>query len=510
MTMKLLASVGCSIGAFVTLLEILITYIRKKRVKTLQNTFFIAITVFCLCSCLSEFVYAYFISIQSTLPRSTVLIPCMFYVFFSVFGMYFTICYVIAYRTANLDEKTRKKVRLISMNLFFIIYLVCVLVACTSEIVIHDDFLYQFDSPVITVISAVCYVLFLIAVIALFVKNKALSKNQRLPLLYSVITVLAIFAFQLIFGYDFNYLTYLLTFLLAAIFFTTENQDFKLLEELEESKRVAEEENIAQAKFIDNISREIKIPLNNIIGISNILITEDEFNFDSIKNDVSKIQDASKSLIKVTNYISDISQIESGKEKVNESEYQLSTVIDDVYWIVSKTLSKEDVEFSLNIDEKLPSKLYGDLDKIKKIIINVLTNAFYYTSNGKVSLDIHEVERKDKDITLEILIFNTGHLMSEEDFSRELQDFFDNNSNSSLNVDDNIMDLMVAKRLITMLGGEIKFINEKGHGTRYFITFNQLIVDSSPVGKLENSIYAFDMKKKELDSANDSSLEVNL
>ena len=87
--------------------------------------------------------------------------------------MYFTIYYVITYRTANLDKKKKKKVRLISMNLFFIIYLVCVLVACTSEIVIHDDFLYQFDSPVITVISAVCYVLFLIAVIALFVKNKA-------------------------------------------------------------------------------------------------------------------------------------------------------------------------------------------------------------------------------------------------------------------------------------------------------------------------------------------------
>ncbi len=509
MTMKLLASVGCSMGAFITLLEILITYVRKKKVMTLQNTFFIGITVFCLCSCLSEFVYAYFISIQNTLPRSTVLIPCMFYVFFSVFGMYFTICYVIAYRTANLEEKIRKKVRLFSMILFFIIYLICVLVACTSEIVIHDDFLYQFDSPVIAVISAVCYVLFLIAVIALFVKNKALSKNQRLPLLYSVITVLVIFAFQLLFGYDFNYLTYLITFLLAAIFFTTENQDFKLLEELEESKRVAEEENVAQTKFIDNISREIKIPLNNIIGISNILITEDEFDFESVKSDVLRIQDASKSLIKVTNYISDISQIESGKEKVNESEYQLSTLVDDVYWVVSKTLSKDDVEFLVNIDEKLPSKLYGDLDKIKKIIINVLINAFYYTSNGKVSLDIHEVERNDKDITLEILIFNSGHLMSEEDFSRELQDFFDNNS-SSLNVDDNIMALMVAKRLITMLGGEIKFINEKGHGTRYFITFKQLVVDSTSIGKLENSLYAFDIKKKEQDSTNDSSLEVNL
>ena len=510
MTMKLLASVGCSIGAFVTLIEILVTYIRKKKVMTLQNTFFIAITVFCLCSCLSEFAYAYLISIQNTLSRSTVLIPCMLYVFFSVFGMYFTICYVIAYRTVSLEEKTRKKVRLISMIVFFIVYLVCVLVACSSDIVIHDDFLYQFDSPIITVISAICYVLFLIAVIALFVKNKSLSRNQRLPLLYSVITVLVIFAFQLIFGYDFNYLTYLLTFLLAAIFFTTENQDFKLLEELEESKKLADEENAAQTRFIDNISREIRTPLNNIIGISNILLTEEDFNFENIKNDISKIHYASMSLLKVTNYISDISQIESGKEKVNESEYQLSALVDDIYWIVSKTLLKDDVDFSINIDEKLPSKYYGDIDKIKKIIINVLINAFHYTSNGKVSLDIHEVERKDKDITLEILVFNTGHLMSEEDFSRELQDFFDNNSNSSLNVDDNIMALMVAKRLITMLDGDIKFINEKGHGTRYFITLKQLIVDPTFVGKLENSLYAFDVKKKELDSTNDSSLEVNL
>lgn len=505
--MKYLASVGCSMGAFAALLEILITYVRKKKVKTLQNNFFIVVTVFCLFLCLSEFAYAYCISIKETLSNTTILIPCIFFIFFSIFGMYFTICYVIAYRTANLEDKKRKKIRAILFSIFFVIYLACFLVACNTEIIIHDDFLYQFDGPAINVVSGICYVLFLFAVIALFVNNKSLSRNQRLPLLFAVIAVLVIFASQLVTGYDFNYLSYLLALLLAAIFFTTENQDFKLLEELEESKKTAEEENVAQAKFVDNISREIKGPLNNIIGLSNIMISEEEYDFESIKKDVSKIHEASMSLLKVTNYISDISQIESGKEKVEEKEYLLSELVDDIYWVISRNFVKDDVEFSINVDEKLPSKYYGDVEKIQKIITNTLINAFYHTTNGKVSLDIHGAERKDKSIVLEILVFNTGHLMSEEDFSKELQDFA--GSDNSISVDDNAMALMVAKRLLTMLDGEIKFVNEAGKGTRYYITLKQLIVDPTPVGKLENSLYTIDAQKKELDSSNNSSLEVS-
>ena len=74
--MKYLASVGCSMGAFVTLIEILIAYISKKKVNNLQNTLFVAITVFCLLSCLAEFSYAYCISVRETLPLSTVLFFC--------------------------------------------------------------------------------------------------------------------------------------------------------------------------------------------------------------------------------------------------------------------------------------------------------------------------------------------------------------------------------------------------------------------------------------------------
>ena len=136
----------------------------------------------------------------------------------------------------------------------------------------------------------------------LFIKNKELSKNQLLPLLYAVIVVVCVFGMQ-IFGYDFNYLTYLLTFLLAAIFFTTENQDFKLLGELEESKKIADNENIAQSKFLEKISHEVRSPLNNILGLSDILLTEPEFNFENIKADALNIQKSSAYLFHRLNQV---------------------------------------------------------------------------------------------------------------------------------------------------------------------------------------------------------------
>ena len=506
--MKYLASVGCSMGAFVTLIEILIAYISKKKVNNLQNTLFVAITVFCLLSCLAEFSYAYCISVRETLPLSTVLFFCRSYIFFSLFCMYFTICYIVAYRTADLEEKKRKKIRIVLFSIFFVIYSVCFFIASNSRIELYDDFLYQFSGPTINIISAICYGIFIVFIFVLFIKNKELSKNQLLPLLYAVIVVVCVFGMQ-IFGYDFNYLTYLLTFLLAAIFFTTENQDFKLLGELEESKKIADNENVAQSKFLEKISHEVRSPLNNILGLSDILLTEPEFNFENIKADALNIQKSSAYLLNLTNHIADISQIESGKEKVEEAEYALADIIDSIYDNVNKKLLKDDVSFSINVDENLPKSYYGDAEKIKKIILNVLFNAFNYSSNGKVSLDINEIERTDKEIKLEFLVFNTGHLMKEEDFDRGIQDFFENNSDS-LNISDNIIALMVAKSLVLMLDGEMKFANEKGKGTRYFITLKQLIIDPTSIGKVTNSLDIIDMYKKEQSNIKDSSLEVNL
>lgn len=499
--MKLLASMGFSMGAFITLIEILVAYIKKKKVNTLQNTLFVAITIFCLLSCLSEFAYTYLISIKETIPPNSILMACILYVFFNLFTMYFTICYIIAYRTTHLDDKKRKKIRLSLFSIFLVIYLICFFVACNSQIEIHDDFLYQFTGPGMSIVSAICYGIFILSIFGLFIKNKELSKKQLFPLIYAVMVVLIVFALQLFFDYDFNYLTYLLTFLLAAIFFTTENQDFKLLEELEESKKIVDEENVAQAKFLENISHEIRSPLNNIIGLSDILVADQEQDLSKIKEDVSNIRDSSLYLLKLTYYINEISQIESEKDKINEAEYDLNTLIHDIKEDVNTKLSKEEVEFSLNFDEKLPKRCYGDFGKIKRIIYNVLLNAFYYTHKGKVSLDINEIERDNKEIKIEFLISNTGHLMKEEDFEREIQDFFENNI-SNLDINDNNIALMVAKSLISMLGGEIKFANETGKGTRYFITIKQLIVDSTNIGNEKPT-------NNEKEQDNNSSLEVN-
>ena len=314
--------------------------------------------------------------------------------------MYFTICYIVAYRTADLEEKKRKKIRIVLFSIFFVIYSVCFFIASNSRIELYDDFLYQFSGPTINIISAICYGIFIVFIFVLFIKNKELSKNQLLPLLYAVIVVVCVFGTQ-IFGYDFNYLTYLLTFLLAAIFFTTENQDFKLLGELEESKKIADNENVAQSKFLEKISHEVRSPLNNILGLSDILLTEPEFNFENIKADALNIQKSSAYLLNLTNHIADISQIESGKEKVEEAEYALADIIDSIYDNVNKKLLKDDVSFSINVDENLPKSYYGDAEKIKKIILNVLFNAFNYSSNGN-SYDFVELYNYgDNDINLE-------------------------------------------------------------------------------------------------------------
>ena len=333
------------------------------------------------------------------------------------------------------------------------------------------------------------------AVIMLWKYKKTNPKELNVPVVFFSIVFMffAIIVF-VFYYYRFNMIYLMYVYLLTAMFFTVESQDTKLLAQAEESRKEAEIANKAKSDFLASISHEIRTPMNTILGFSQALLEEKHLDEATVKRDVRDIKEASGDLLELINNILDISRIESGKEKVETKEYRIEDLLLEINSITSAKVSRDVLDFKINVDGNLPTKFKGDSDKLYKILVNILANAISHTKFGSVSLDVGGAYVGDS-FKLSFVISNTGHEMSEIEFNKSFEDFAEGTSTNSA-VDSVKLGLIVAKRLIEIINGTIDFKNEKGKGTRYIISIDQKVVDDMRIGNVFiESKYNYDEDK---------------
>ena len=302
------------------------------------------------------------------------------------------------------------------------------------------------------------------------------------------------------FDYRVNYIYFVFCFLHMGMFFTIESQDKRLLTQVENGRKEAEIANKAKTEFLSNISHEIRTPMNTILGFSQALLEENKLTEDIVKRDAVNIREASANLLELINNILDISRIESGKEIIDTKDYKLEDLLMEVNSIIFSKISKDVLEFKINVDPNIPTMYNGDSNKLYKILINVLLNAITHTKFGSVSLDVGGAYVGDS-FKLSFVISNNGHEMTEAEFNKSFEDFAEGTSTNSA-VDSVKLGLIVAKRLIEIVDGTIDFKNEKGKGTRYIISIDQKVIDDMRIGNLfienkfsDGKVYDFSNKR---------------
>ena len=145
------------------------------------------------------------------------------------------------------------------------------------------------------------------------------------------------------------------------------------LKQREELKKNQDSRNV----FFANMSHEIRTPINTIIGLNEMILREDIS--DEIAENAIHIQNASKMLLALINDILDMSKIESGKIEITEENYELSSLLMDCHNLIFDRARKKDLQFEIQYDKKIPNLLYGDMTRVRQIILNLLTNAVKYT-----------------------------------------------------------------------------------------------------------------------------------
>ena len=305
--------------------------------------------------------------------------------------------------------------------------------------------------------------------------------------------------------------------LLAAISFVNvqrSSQRVKMEQEtnkeLNRLRMVAESANAAKSTFLNNMSHDIRTPMNAIIGFTNIALKQNPK--PEVKTCLDKISDSSEHLLTLINDVLDISRIESGKIQFSPVPVDITEVADTVVNVTYGFLSNRNITFQCNLEKPETPYVLADALRIREVLVNILGNAVKFTKDGgQIRFDASYRPGADgQHLVVCYRVADTGVGMS-EDFVAHIFDEFSQEENSArTKYKGTGLGMAITKRYVDLMGGTITVESKKGEGSAFTVELPVEVTDESKIQKRDSSAGSHDLTGVKVLLAEDNDLNAEI
>ena len=260
-------------------------------------------------------------------------------------------------------------------------------------------------------------------------------------------------------------------------------KDKKINQKLEDAVHAAENANRAKTTFLNNMSHDIRTPMNAIIGFTNIALKQDPK--PEVRNCLNKISNSSEHLLTLINDVLDISRIESGKVKFAPIPVDIRTVADTVLGIMQGFLHDRSIIFRTNLEVPEMPYVLADAVRIREVLVNILGNAVKFTEDsGSIEFETsYHPGEDDRHMMVRYRIADTGVGMTEE-FAEHIFDEFSQEENSArTQYKGTGLGMAITKRYVDLMSGTICVESEKGRGSTFTVEIPLELTDGENVQK---------------------------